>query len=261
MSAILKIDNLHVAIDGKEILHGINLEINSGEIHALMGRNGSGKSSFSNAVMGHPAYQISKGKILYNNEEINKLKPHERAKKGIFLSFQYPLSIPGVTVANFLRQATKALKGNEVSPKEFRKLLYEVMDMLEIDHGFATRYINDGFSGGEKKRMEILQLALLCPKLAILDEPDSGLDIDSLKLVADTINKFKINNPQVGILLITHYQRILDYVKPDKVHVLVDGKVVESGGPELALKLEQKGYDWLTERDEMEKRRAGDLVK
>jgi len=249
MAELLKIKNLNVGIDGKEILHGLNLEINTGEIHAVMGRNGSGKSTFSNTLMGHPAYKISNGEINFNGTLINNLKPNERAKLGLFLGFQYPLSIPGVTVANFLRQANKALKGDSVSPRDFRKLLYEKMDDLEIDHAFATRYINDGFSGGEKKRMEILQMAMLEPKLAILDEPDSGLDIDSLKLVAQSINKYKEKNPSVSILLITHYQRILDYIKPDKVHVFVDGNIVESGGPELALELEKKGYNWLTEKD------------
>lgn len=249
MAELLKIENLSVEIDGKEILHGVNLEIKAGEIHALMGRNGSGKSTLSNTLMGHPAYKISKGQLTFNGNNINNLKPNERAKLGLFLGFQYPLSIPGVTVANFLRQANKALKGGAVSPKDFRKLLYEKMDDLEIDHEFATRYINDGFSGGEKKRMEILQMAMLEPKLAILDEPDSGLDIDSLKLVAQSINKFKEKNPDVSILLITHYQRILDFVKPDKVHVFVDGDIVESGGPELALELEKKGYDWLTVKE------------
>ncbi len=249
MAELLKIKNLNVGIDGKEILHGLNLEINTGEIHAVMGRNGSGKSTFSNALMGHPAYKISNGEINFNGTLINNLKPNERAKLGLFLGFQYPLSIPGVTVANFLRQANKALKGDAVSPRDFRKLLYEKMDDLEIDHAFATRYINDGFSGGEKKRMEILQMAMLEPKLAILDEPDSGLDIDSLKLVAQSINKYKEKNPSVSILLITHYQRILDYIKPDKVHVFVAGHIVETGGPELALELEKKGYNWLTEKD------------
>ena len=248
MTELLKIENLHVEIDSKEILQGINLRINIGEIHALMGRNGSGKSTFSNTLMGHPAYKISCGQMIFNGTLINDLKPNERAKLGLFLGFQYPLSIPGVTVANFLRQANKALKGDSVSPRDFRKLLYEKMDSLEIDHAFATRYINDGFSGGEKKRMEILQMAMLEPKLAILDEPDSGLDIDSLKLVAQSINKYKEKNPTVSILLITHYQRILDFIKPDKVHVFVDGDIVESGGPELALELEKKGYDWLTEK-------------
>ena len=247
MTELLKIENLYVEIDGKEILHGLNLEIKTGEVHALMGRNGSGKSTFSNTLMGHPAYKISKGKIIFNSQEISNLKPNERAKLGLFLGFQYPLSIPGVTVANFIRQANKALKGDAVSPRDFRKLLYEKMDALEIDHAFATRYINEGFSGGEKKRMEILQMSMLEPKLAILDEPDSGLDIDSLKLVAESINKYKKKNPNVSILLITHYQRILDHVKPNRVHVLADGKIVESGGPELALELEKKGYDWLTQ--------------
>ncbi len=249
MSELLKIKDLHVEIDGKEILHGMNLGISSGEVHAVMGRNGSGKSTFSNTLMGHPAYKISKGEINFNNTVINNLKPNERAKLGLFLGFQYPLSIPGVTVANFLRQANKAIKGDSVSPRDFRKFLYEKMDDLEIDHAFATRYINDGFSGGEKKRMEILQMAMLEPKLAILDEPDSGLDIDSLKLVAQSINKYKEKNPSVSVLLITHYQRILDYIKPDKVHVFVDGNIVESGGPGLALELEKKGYNWLTEKE------------
>lgn len=245
MPELLKITNLYVEIDSKEILHGLNLVINPGEVHVIMGRNGSGKSTFSNTLMGHPAYKILRGTINFDDKEINGLKPDERAKLGLFLAFQYPLSIPGVTVANFLRQANKAIKQNSVSPKDFRKLLYEKMDDLEIDHAFATRYINEGFSGGEKKRMEILQMAMLEPKLAILDEPDSGLDIDSLKLVSESINRFRDKNKQVGILLITHYQRILDYVSPDKVHVFVDGKIVESGGPELALELEKKGYDRL----------------
>lgn len=250
MTALLKIENLHIEIDGKEILYGVNLEIKDGEFHVLMGRNGSGKSTLSNALMGHPAYKVSKGQITFRGTEINNLKPHERAKLGLFLGFQYPLSIPGVTIAIFLRQANKALKGESVSPKDFRKMLYEKMDDLEIEHSFATRYLNDGFSGGEKKRMEILQMALLEPKLAILDEPDSGLDIDSLKLVADSINKYKNKKPETGILLITHYQRILEHLKPDKVHVFMDGKIAESGGPELALELEKKGYDWLVEQDE-----------
>ncbi len=246
MAELLNIKDLHVEIEGKKILHGLNLKVNSGEVHAVMGRNGSGKSTFSNTLMGHPAYKITKGQFEFAGTVINNLKTNERAKLGLFLGFQYPLSIPGVTVANFLRQANKAIKGDSVSPKEFRKMLYEKMDDLEIDHAFATRYVNDGFSGGEKKRMEILQMAMLEPKLAILDEPDSGLDIDSLKLVAESINKFKKKNPDVSVLLITHYQRILDYIKPDKVHVFVDGNIVESGGPELALELEKKGYDWLT---------------
>lgn len=249
MSNYLKVENLKIEIDKKEIIHGLNFEIKEGEVHALMGRNGSGKSSFSNAVMGHPAYKISNGKVIFNETVLNDLKSNERAKIGIFLSFQYPMSIPGVTVANFLRQSVKALKGEEVSPREFRKRLYEAMDALEIDHSFATRYINDGFSGGEKKRMEILQMNLLEPKLIILDEPDSGLDIDSLRIVAESINEYKKKNPSVSILLITHYQRMLDYIKPDFVHVLFEGKIIESGGSELALELEKKGYDWLIEKD------------
>ncbi|MBI2996629.1 MAG: Fe-S cluster assembly ATPase SufC [Candidatus Melainabacteria bacterium] len=250
MTELLKINNLKVEIDGKEILHGLDLTINSGEIHVLMGRNGSGKSTFSNTLMGHPAYKILNGQIIFYGSIINNFKPDERAKSGLFLAFQYPLSIPGVTIANFLRQANKALKGDSISPGDFRKLLYEKMDELEIEHSFASRYLNDGFSGGEKKRMEILQMAILEPKLAILDEPDSGLDIDSLKLVASSVNKYKEKNPQVSILLITHYQRLLDYIKPDKVHVLIDGNILESGGPKLALELEKKGYDWLVGKEE-----------
>ncbi len=248
MSSLLKIENLHVEIDGKEILHGVNLEIGKGQIHAIMGRNGTGKSTFSNTIMGHPAYKVTKGTITFNGQCINEMKTNERAKLGLFLGFQYPLSIPGVTVANFLRQAIKAIKGEtgeKISPKDFRKLLYEKMDDLEIDHAFAVRYVNEGFSGGEKKRMEILQMALLEPKLAILDEPDSGLDIDSLKLVTNSINRFKEKNPDMSLVVITHYQRILDHVKPEFVHVVGEGKIVESGGPELALELEKRGYDWL----------------
>ena len=248
MKSRLKINNLRVEIDGKEIINGIDLVINPGETHALMGRNGSGKSTFSNTLMGHPAYKITKGEIVFNDVVINNLKPDARAKLGLFLAFQYPLSIPGVTVANFLRQANKALKQNEISLKDFRKQLYEVMDELEIDHGFATRYINDGFSGGEKKRMEILQMALLKPSLAVLDEPDSGLDIDSLKLVAENIIKYKEKNPEISILLITHYQRILEYIKPHRVHVLSEGKIIESGGAELAHELEKRGYEWVVEK-------------
>jgi len=248
MKSRLQINNLHVEIDGKEIINGIDLVINPGETHALMGRNGSGKSTFSNTLMGHPAYKITKGEIVFNDVVINNLKPDARAKLGLFLAFQYPLSIPGVTVANFLRQANKALKQNEISLKDFRKQLYEVMDELEIDHGFATRYINDGFSGGEKKRMEILQMALLKPSLAVLDEPDSGLDIDSLKLVAENIIKYKEKNPEISILLITHYPRILEYIKPHRVHVLSEGKIIESGGAELAHELEKRGYEWVVEK-------------
>ena len=248
---LFEIKNLSVEIDGKEILNGLNLCINSGEVHALMGRNGSGKSTFSNAVMGHPAYKVKSGKILLDGTELNNLPTNDRAKLGLFLGFQYPLSIPGVTVANFLRQAIKSLKSEAISPKDFRKILYEKMDILDIEHDFATRYINEGFSGGEKKRMEILQMALFEPRLAILDEPDSGLDIDSLKLVANSINAYKNSHPSVGILLITHYQRLLEYIKPDKVHVFVEGKIVESGGPELALKLEEKGYEWISEKDQV----------
>jgi Fe-S cluster assembly ATP-binding protein len=245
MSDLLNIKDLHVEIDKKRILHGLNLTIKEGQIHAVMGRNGSGKSTLTNTLMGHPAYKISKGQIKFKNIDIANLKPNERAKLGMFLGFQYPISVPGVTVANFIRQAVKVLKGDDISPKDFRKKLYEKMDLLEIDYSFATRYLNDGFSGGEKKRMEILQMAMLEPSFVILDEPDSGLDIDSLKLVAESINNYKKQYPGTAILLITHYQRMLDYIRPDKVHVFLDGNIVESGGPELALELEKRGYDWL----------------
>ncbi len=245
MSELLTIKDLHVEIDKKEILHGLNLSIKEGEIHVVMGRNGSGKSTFTNTLMGHPAYKILKGQINFKGVDINNLKSNERAKLGMFLGFQYPISIPGVTVVNFIRQAIKVLKGDNISPKDFRKRLYEKMDLLEIDYSFATRYINEGFSGGEKKRMEILQMSMLEPCFVILDEPDSGLDIDSLKLVAESINNFKKQFPKTSILLVTHYQRILDYIKPDKVHVFLDGNIADSGGPELALELEKRGYDWL----------------
>jgi len=243
---ILKIEDLHVAVEGKEILKGLTLSINKGEVHALMGPNGSGKSTLAYVLMGHPKYQVTSGKIWYKGEDILALKPNVRAKKGLFLAFQYPTPIPGVTVTNFLRAALKAVKEKEIPAKDFLKLLKEKMQLLEILDSFSNRYINDGFSGGEKKRHEILQMAILEPEMAILDETDSGLDIDALKTVAKGINK--LIGPNLGILLITHYQRMLNYIKPDFVHVLVDGKIVQSGGDKLALKLEELGYDWTVEK-------------
>lgn len=244
--SILRIEDLHVSVDGKEILKGLNLTVNKGEVHALMGPNGSGKSTLAYVLMGHPKYQVTSGKIWYKGEDILALKPNERAKKGLFLAFQYPTAIPGVTVMNFLRAALKSVRGKEIPAKDFLKLLKDKMQFLEISDKFTNRYINDGFSGGEKKRHEILQMAILEPEMAILDETDSGLDIDALKTVARGINK--LIGPNLGILLITHYQRMLNYIKPDFVHVLVDGKIVQSGGDKLALKLEELGYDWTTEK-------------
>ena len=239
------IEDLHVSVEEKEILKGVDLVINRGEVHALMGPNGSGKSTLANAVMGHPRYKVTQGRVVFKGEEIGKMTPDKRARLGLFLAFQYPMSVPGVVMGNFLRTALKARRGEDVPVREFRKLLDETMDMLKMDPTFARRYVNDGFSGGEKKRAEVLQLAMLKPELAILDETDSGLDIDALKTVAEGINALR--GPDLGILLVTHYQRILNYVKPDVVHVLYDGRIVKTGGPELAHELEERGYDWIIE--------------
>jgi Fe-S cluster assembly ATP-binding protein len=248
MSTVLfAIEDLHVNVEGKEILKGVNLAINRGEVHALMGPNGSGKSTLANALMGHPRYQVTKGRVLMNGEDILPLSADQRARRGMFLAFQYPLEIPGVKVRHFLRTAVKATKAQESSVTEFRKQLFDKMALLEMDRSFAERYLNEGFSGGEKKRNEILQMAMLEPAMAILDETDSGLDIDALRIVAGGINK--LAGPDRGMLLITHYQRILSYVEPQFVHVLFDGRVVRSGGKELALELEAKGYDWIAEEE------------
>jgi len=241
------IEDLHVSVEGKEILKGVNLAVNQGEVHALMGPNGSGKSTLANALMGHPRYQVTQGRILLNGEDVLPLSADQRARRGMFLAFQYPLEIPGVKVRHFLRMAVKASKGQEQSVTEFRKQIFDKMAMLEMDRSFAERYLNEGFSGGEKKRNEILQLAMLEPTMAILDETDSGLDIDALRIVAGGINK--LAGPDRAMLLITHYQRILSYVEPHFVHVLFDGRVVRSGGKELALELEAKGYDWIAEEE------------
>lgn len=241
--------DIHVEVEGKEVVSGVSLNINPGEIHAIMGPNGSGKSSLSNALMGHPNYTITKGEALLNGENILEMEADERSRAGLFLAFQYPLAIPGVTVANFMRAALKAHRGKDADMSDFRTIFKQEMDSLSIDHSFATRYLNDGFSGGEKKRVEILQMAMLKPKMAMLDETDSGLDIDALKTVAEGINKF--HSKENGVLLVTHYQRLLNYVKPTYVHVMMNGKFVHSGGPELALKLEELGYDWV-EKDVMQ---------
>lgn len=237
---LLELENLHVEADGKDILKGISLTVEKGRVHALMGPNGSGKSTLSNTLMGHPKYRVTQGSILYKGKDLTGLKTDARGRAGIFLAFQYPTAIPGVSVANFLRTAMKARFGEQFQPKEFRKQIKAAMAQLGIDEQFATRYVNDGFSGGEKKRHEILQMKLLKPELAILDETDSGLDIDALRTVAEGINTLR--GPELGILLITHYQRILNYVQPDAVHVLIEGRIVRSGGKELAHELEAKGY-------------------
>ncbi len=237
--------NVHVEVEGKEVVKGVSLTINQGEVHAIMGPNGSGKSSLSNALMGHPSYQITSGQVLLDGKDLMEMESDKRSRAGLFLAFQYPTAIPGVTVANFLRAALKAHRGPDADMSDFRKLLKGEMDALGIDQAFATRYINDGFSGGEKKRIEILQMSVLNPKMALLDETDSGLDIDALKKVAEGINRFHTENN--GLLLVTHYQRLLNYVKPDYVHVMMNGEFVKSGGPELALKLEDAGYDWVGE--------------
>lgn len=240
---ILDVRDLRVAVDGKEILQGLTLAIAPGETHAIMGRNGSGKSTLSAAIMGHPRYEVTGGDIRYRGESILDMPVHERARAGIFLSFQYPVALPGVSVSNFLRQAVKAVRGDQVPTKQFRPLVKENLQRLDIPQSFMTRYVNDGFSGGEKKRLEMLQMLMLQPALAILDETDSGLDIDALKVVSDAINLLRGEGRSQ--LLITHYQRILRYVKPDHVHVLLGGRIVRSGGPELADELEKHGYEWL----------------
>jgi Fe-S cluster assembly ATP-binding protein len=244
---MLQVKNLHASINDKEILKGINLEIKAGEVHAIMGPNGSGKSTLSAVIAGKEEYEVTEGAVFLNNENLEDLAPEERAHKGIFLSFQYPIEIPGVTVTNFIKasiNANRKAKGLEDLPaKDMLKLIREKADLLEIDRKFLSRSLNEGFSGGEKKRNEIFQMAMLEPKLAILDETDSGLDIDALKVVANGVNKLK--NKDNAVLVITHYQRLLDYIIPDFVHVLHNGKIVKSGGKELALELEEKGYDWL----------------
>jgi Fe-S cluster assembly ATP-binding protein len=248
---IISIKDIHVTVDGKEVVSGVSLDIKEGEKHAIMGPNGSGKSSLANALAGHPNYEITSGEAFIEDKNLLEMDSTERSLAGLFLAFQYPLAIPGVTVANFLRTAIKSrLDDDESKLKDFRKVLMEKFKLLDMNRAFATRYVNDGFSGGEKKRLEILQMLMLEPKISILDETDSGLDIDALKIVSKGINEAAGNND--GVLLVTHYQRILNYVKPDYVHVMMNGKIVKSGGPELAHQLEDQGYDWM-KQDQSEK--------
>jgi Fe-S cluster assembly ATP-binding protein len=249
--AVLRIEDLSVSVEGKPILNGLSLEVPLGEVHAIMGPNGSGKSTLANTLMGHPRYEVTSGHIYFKDEEITRLTPDQRAQRGLFLAMQYPTAIPGVTMVNFLRTALKAVRGKDVPIREFRTLLQETMALLKVDEQFARRYVNDGFSGGEKKRAEVLQMGILRPTLAVMDETDSGLDIDALRTVAEGINAIK--GPEMGILLITHYQRMLNYVTPDHVHVLYKGRMVRSGGSELAAELEAKGYDWITSELETER--------
>jgi Fe-S cluster assembly ATP-binding protein len=254
--ATLRIEDLTVAVEGKQILNGLNLEVPVGEVHAIMGPNGSGKSTLANTLMGHPRYQVTGGRVYFKGEDITNLTPDKRAKKGLFLAMQYPTAIPGVTMVNFLRTALKNVRGADVPVREFRTQLLDTMALLKMDEAFARRYVNDGFSGGEKKRAEVLQMGILRPQMAIMDETDSGLDIDALRTVAEGINALK--GPDMGILLITHYQRMLNYITPDHVHVLYKGRIVRSGSGELAAQLEEKGYDWITkEIDEAEGALAG----
>ena len=250
--SVLLIKNLHVNVENTEILRGVDLTIKTGEVHAIMGPNGTGKSTLAYALMGHPKYEIIQGEATLDGKDLLNLDPNERSELGLFLAFQYPVAVPGVSVANFLRTAINAHRKAQdpddkgISIPDFRKKLKEQLALLDMDETFAGRYLNDGFSGGEKKRVEILQMATLEPKFSILDETDSGLDIDALKIVADGVKT--ISKKDQGILVITHYQRILDYIKPDFVHVMLDGRIVESGGPELALRLEAEGYEWLREK-------------
>jgi Fe-S cluster assembly ATP-binding protein len=241
----LEIKNLHVRIEEREILRGLDLTVKKNQTHALMGPNGSGKSTLANTIMGNPNYEVTEGQIIFNGEDLTEADPDERARAGLFLAFQYPATIPGVSVANFLRMAVNAGREEPIKVKEFGKVLGENMELLKIDRDFTKRYLNEGFSGGEKKRAEILQLAMLKPQIAILDETDSGLDIDALRIVSDGVNALR--GPDMGSLIITHYTRILDYVKPDFVHIMLDGRIVREGGAELADELEEKGYDFIRE--------------
>ena len=250
--AKMEINNLHVNVGDTEILKGLDLTVYQDEVHAIMGPNGSGKSTLAYALAGHPNYEITEGEVTMLDEDLLELDADERAQLGLFLAFQYPVAIPGVTLANFLRTAINSRrKANDPEDKgipipEFRKLLKDKMDLLRMDHSFAGRYLNDGFSGGEKKRAEILQMATIQPSFAILDETDSGLDIDALRTVSEGVNALR--GPELGVVVITHYQRILDYIKPDFVHIMYEGRIVESGGPEMALRLEEQGYDWIREK-------------
>ena len=246
---MLKIENLHASIGDKEILKGINLTVGKGEVHAIMGPNGSGKSTLSSVLVGHPTYEVTEGSVTFEGEDILELEPEERAHRGLFLSFQYPVEIPGASMVNFMRAALnerrKAAGLDPLPAAEFLKLMKQKRELVELDNKLASRSVNEGFSGGEKKRNEIFQMAMLEPKLAILDETDSGLDIDALRIVAKGVNELR--SPENSTIVITHYQRLLDYIRPDFVHVLYKGRIVRSGGPELALELEKRGYDWIKE--------------
>ena len=246
---MLKIENLHASIGDKEILKGINLTVGKGEVHAIMGPNGSGKSTLSSVLVGHPTYEVTEGSVTFEGEDILELEPEERAHRGLFLSFQYPVEIPGVSMVNFMRAALnerrKAAGLDPLPAAEFLKLMKQKRELVELDNKLASRSVNEGFSGGEKKRNEIFQMAMLEPKLAILDETDSGLDIDALRIVAKGVNELR--SPENSTIVITHYQRLLDYIRPDFVHVLYKGRIVRSGGPKLALELEERGYDWIKE--------------
>jgi Fe-S cluster assembly ATP-binding protein len=245
--ADLEIKNLHVAAEEKQILKGLDLEVGRGEVHALMGPNGSGKSTLANAIMGHPGLTVSEGSINFEGDDITEAAPDERARAGLFMAFQYPVSVPGVTVAKYLRMIVNARREAQGEPeiklKDFARTTKEAMELMQVPKEFSSRYLNEGFSGGEKKRMEMLQMALLKPRIAVLDETDSGLDIDALRTVADGVNRFA--GPDMGVLIITHYQRILHMVKPDHVHVMYEGRIVKHGGPELVGELEDKGYQWI----------------
>ena len=251
----LDIRNLHVNVEEREILKGVNLVVRQGEVHALMGPNGTGKSTLAYTLMGHPNYQVTEGEVWFKGQNILELSPDQRAHLGLFLAFQYPVAIPGVSVANFLRTALNSRRKAEnpadkgIPVPEFRRMLKQTMELLKVDPSFAGRYLNEGFSGGEKKRAEVLQMAALRPEIAVMDETDSGLDIDALRI--DSEGENALRGPELGILVITHYQRILNYIKPDHVHIMLDGRIVESGGPELALHLEEAGYDWIREKVEL----------
>jgi len=260
MSKALAIKDLHISVQGKPIINGLNLTVKPDEVHALMGPNGSGKSSLANGLMGHPLYEVESGEVIFDGVNVLELEPNERAKLGLFLAFQYPTAIPGVSLANFLRLAVSAVRGKKgngseddrlIPMREFRRELRDKMQQLGVDDSFARRYLNDGFSGGEKKRAEILQLAMLEPKIAILDETDSGLDIDAVRIVGDSVSR--LVGPELGVLIITHYPRLLEYIRPHFIHILLDGRIVESGGWELAEMLEAKGYDPIREKHGIEK--------
>ena len=246
MASQLEIRNLHVRTEEREILRGVDLVVRHGELHALMGPNGSGKSTLANTIMGHPDYEVTDGEILFDGENVTELAPHERAKLGLFLAFQYPVAIPGVSVANFLRLAINAQREEPIKVKEFGAQLRHAVELLDVEDAFTSRHLNDGFSGGEKKRAEVLQMAMLHPQIAVLDETDSGLDIDALRTVAEGVQKLH-DDQHLGVLIITHYQRILDYVRPEFVHIMLDGRIVMNGGNELVERLEKEGYDRIRE--------------